>query len=58
MDAWEALLLKWNDDGGLPCYHLMEKYSTGVLGSLLIEICAISSAGMGNIYTKINEMLG
>ena len=31
VDAWEALLLRRQEDGGLPCYHLREKYSTGVL---------------------------
>jgi hypothetical protein len=34
MDAWEALLLERKEDDGLPCYHLMEKYSTDVLGLL------------------------
>jgi hypothetical protein len=32
MDAWKALLLERKEDGGLPCYHPMEKYSTDVLG--------------------------
>jgi hypothetical protein len=32
VDAWEALLWEWTEDDGLPDYHLMEKYSTDVLG--------------------------
>jgi hypothetical protein len=34
MDAWEALLLERKEDDGLPCYHLMEKYSTDVLDAV------------------------
>src|SRR5262245_39209617 len=33
MDACEALLVVWKEDDGLPCYHLMEQYSTDVLGA-------------------------
>ena len=32
VDAWEALLVAWKEEDGLPCYHLIEKYSTDVLG--------------------------
>src|SRR4029450_11525720 len=38
MDAWEALLLERKEDDGLPCYHLMEKYSTDVLGNTLLDV--------------------
>ena len=33
MDAWQALLIEWQENDGLPCYHSTEKYSTGVLGN-------------------------
>jgi hypothetical protein len=33
MDAWETLLVEGKEDGGLPCYHFIEKYSTDVLGA-------------------------
>src|SRR5262245_58761609 len=33
MDACEALLVVWKEDDGLPCYPLMEQYSTDVLGT-------------------------
>jgi hypothetical protein len=39
MDAWEALLLERKEDDGLPCYHLMEKYSTDVLeGNVAVHL--------------------
>jgi hypothetical protein len=35
VDAWKALLgERKEEDDRLPCYHLMEKYSTDVLGIL------------------------
>src|SRR5262245_48598782 len=34
MDACEALLVVWKEDDGLPCYPLMEQYSTDVLGAM------------------------
>jgi hypothetical protein len=39
VDAWEALLLERQEDDGLPCYHLMKKYSTGVLGAHAYRQC-------------------
>jgi hypothetical protein len=32
VDAWQTLLLEQKDNDGLPGYHLIEKYSTDVLG--------------------------
>ena len=32
MDAWETLLTQSKADDARPCYHLVEKYSTDVLG--------------------------
>src|SRR5262245_12292819 len=37
MDACEALLVVWKEDDGLPCYPLMEQYSTDVLGPIPIK---------------------
>jgi hypothetical protein len=32
VDAWETLLIQSKEDDAPPCYHLVEKYSTDVLG--------------------------
>jgi hypothetical protein len=37
VDAWGTLLLERKEDDDLPCYHLIAKYSTGVLGHASIQ---------------------
>jgi hypothetical protein len=32
VDAWETLLTQLKEDDTPPCYHLVEQYSTDVLG--------------------------
>jgi hypothetical protein len=34
VDAWETLLIQSKEDDAPPCYHLVEKYSTDVLGDI------------------------